>query len=410
MKVLQLSRDIDNQFHLKISAGKAYVLIDPIAKQLSNMHRGDVQRYEIFEPYYKPYMGHNLDNESIAIWRTGGFGDLLFITPIVEYLKRTYPTCKISVATSPRFQDVWKNNPNIDKITSSFSLPISLDFVNKHTYQGIFEGTIENFKTHDQLCAIDSFAHNLGIFDMPLEMKRPRYFLTHSDINATKNKVRSEKGFNIYNSPYVCFQWKSSSRLRDYPYEKLIGAMYKIQELTGYTVMILTHPNYKNMIEQELRMYKEHVDPQHRELKYINLAGVTSYRQSAAVLALSAGLVGIDSSLTHLAAALSVPSVSIYGPFKAEWRTIYYKNNISLQHQEVCPSAPCAYHAQPGEQDGLPYNLCTLNGQFPQYSKDKFCRVMSSVTTDEIVDAFNTLWVMEKENNLPVEREFKCKL
>jgi ADP-heptose:LPS heptosyltransferase len=409
MKILQLA--VPEAFgDISMKEKTPYVMSDPIAQQIANKHRGAVQKFEIFEPHYKPYIGQNLDNKKVAIWRTGGFGDLLFITPIVEYFKRKYPTCKVSVATSERFRDVWRNNPNIDKFTSSYSLPIKLDFVKKHDYVGIFEGTIENFKGNSQYCAIDAFAFNLGIFDMPKELKRPRYYLKSVEINAAKNKVRSKTGFDIYKNPYICFQWKSSSLLRDYPYEKLVATMYRLQQLTGYKIVILTHPNYRQLIEHEINMAMTHVIGNNATLDYVNLAGVTAYRESAAVLALSTGLVGIDSSLAHLAAALGVPSVTIYGPFKAEWRTVYNQNNISLQNQEVCPSAPCAYHTQPGDKDGLPYDLCTSKGEFPQYEKDKFCRVMESISVDEITDSFMSLMALQKAEELPIEREFKCKM
>jgi ADP-heptose:LPS heptosyltransferase len=407
MKILQLAVPVDKP-DLQLKAGVAYVMSDPIAQQLANIHRGHVQRFEIFEPYYKPYMGQDLTKKSIIIFRTGGFGDLLFITPIVEHLKRKYPTCKISVATSDRFKDVWKNNPNIERMSTSYSLPLPLSLIEKNDYVGIFEGTIENFKDKDQYCAIDSFAYSLGIFDMPLELKRPRYYLTNSEINAAKNKVRSSVGLNIQTTPYVCFQWKSSSRLRDYPYEKMITAMYKIQETTGYKIVILTHPNYRGIIEHELDMYKNFVREDKKELKYINLAGVTSFRESAAVMALSTGLVGIDSSLAHIAGALSLPSVTMYGPFKAEWRTIYNKNNISLQRQDVCINAPCAYHTPPETQDGLPFELCSDNKRLPIRMFDKFCHAMDAISPDEVHDAFIRLLKLQRDNELPIPREFKC--
>ncbi|PIR43534.1 hypothetical protein COV24_02185 [candidate division WWE3 bacterium CG10_big_fil_rev_8_21_14_0_10_32_10] len=409
MKVLQLSRNIDmGELHMKRYV--PYVMADPIAQSIAHQHKSCVQKYEIFEKYYKPYIGQNLDNKSIAIWRTGGFGDLLFITPIVEYLKTKYPTCKISVATSNRFIDVWKNNPNIDKYTNSFSLPVSLNFVLKHDYAGIFEGTIESFKTKSQYCSIDVFAFTLGIYDMPTEFKRPRYYITDLEINSAKNRVRSETGLNIFREPYICFQWKSSSKLRDYPYDKMIKVMYTLQQETGYKIAILTHPNYKHLIDHEISLANKFSFPRNKPLKYVNLAGVTTYRESAAVLALSPGLIGIDSSLAHLAAALAVPSVTIYGPFSAEWRTIYNQNNISLQNQSVCPNAPCAYHTPPNTQDGLPYHLCTNNGEFPQYGKDIFCRVMGSISVEQICESFMKLLDLEKRNELPVERMFKCNL
>ena len=409
MKVVQFGTDIKSG-ELELKKRVSYVASDPIANSLAERYKRWLCKHEIFEPYYRPYMGQSLDGKSVAIWRTGGYGDILLITPIVEHLRRKYPTCKISVATSVRFRDVWKNNPHISRFNNSFSLPIRLDFVKQHDYSGIFEGTIENSLSKEQYCAIDVFAFTLGIFDMPLELKRPRYYLTSAEINAAKNRVRERTGLDITKDKYIAFQWKSSSKLRDYPYEKLVTAMHRLQQETGYKIVILTHENYRRMIEHEVPFAMKYVIGSDKPLNYINLAGITSYRESAAVLALSSGLVGIDSSLAHLAAALGVPSVTIYGPFRGEWRTLYNKNNITLQHPEVCDAAPCAYHTKPGDQDGVPHKLCTLNGQKPEFGREKFCRAMQAVSVDEVVESFMKLLEMQKSGILPAEREFKCKL
>ena len=99
-----------------------------------------------------------------------------------------------------------------------------------------------------------------------------------------------------------------------------------------------------------------------------------------------------------------------YGTRQCRSDIPYNQNNISLQNQKVCPNAPCAHHTQPGQPDGLPFKLCTSDGQFPEYSKDKFCRVMASITVDEIEEALMKLLEMQKAGKLPVEREFKCNL
>ena len=179
MKILKLGIGVQ-EGEIKMDANRAYVMSDPIAQGLADKYKREVKDFSIFEPHYKPYVGQNLDNKKLIIWRTGGFGDLLFITPLVAWLKHKYPTCRISVATSERFKDVWENNPNITHIGSCFSLPIPMSVVKRNDYVGIFEGTIENFKDPNQYCAIDAFAHNLGIFDMPIEFKKPQYFLTYA--------------------------------------------------------------------------------------------------------------------------------------------------------------------------------------------------------------------------------------
>lgn len=409
MKILKLGINI-TEGEIKMKARIPYVMSDPIAQGLAKKYSKKLETLDIFEPEYKPYVGQDLTNKKLILWRTGGFGDLLFITPIIAWLKYKYPSCKISVATSERFRDVWENNPYLSHIGSCFSLPIPLSVVKNNDYVGIFEGTIENFKEKDQYCAVDAFAHNLGIYDMPTEFKKPYYFLTSSEINVTKNKLKRKFDLNIYKDKYVCFQWKSSSKHRDYPYQQLLAVMDKIKEKTGYKIVVLTHPSYKQMVDIELAIYNKFGKKEETNLEILNFAGETTYRQSAAVLAHSVGLVGIDSSLTHLAAAFGVPSVSIYGPFKAEWRTLYYKNNISLQKQNLCYAAPCSYHTPPERKDGIPLELCAKQGTFKEYSQEKFCHIMQAVTVKEITDSFYKLLDLQKTGKLPAERKYPCHL
>ena len=48
-----------------------------------------------FKNVYKPYIGQDVTDKTILVFRTGGIGDLLFIQPNLIYLKQKYPTCKM---------------------------------------------------------------------------------------------------------------------------------------------------------------------------------------------------------------------------------------------------------------------------------------------------------------------------
>ncbi len=81
-----------------------------------------------------------------------------------------------------------------------------------------------------------------------------------------------------------------------------------------------------------------------------------SIMQSAALIDSCAGFIGPDSSLIHVAGALSKPSVGLYGPFSHKLRTAYYPSVFSIQGTLGCDIAPCSHHVRFGKRtpDGAP--------------------------------------------------------
>jgi ADP-heptose:LPS heptosyltransferase len=70
----------------------------------------------------------------------------------------------------------------------------------------------------------------------------------------------------------------------------------------------------------------------------LNLAGKLSLRQTLRVLGECSGFVGQEGFLMHAAAAMSAPSVIVYGGFLAPWQT-GYPFNVNLYNPVPC--APC---------------------------------------------------------------------
>jgi ADP-heptose:LPS heptosyltransferase len=84
-----------------------------------------------------------------------------------------------------------------------------------------------------------------------------------------------------------------------------------------------------------------------------------------------------DSSLTHIAGALEVPAVALYGPFPWQIRTAYCETTRALTRQEGFPCAPCHHHA-------------TIQKQFPDNCPTKakgFCGVLDAIPPDQIIKA-----------------------
>ena len=113
-----------------------------------------------FKNVYKPYKGQDLTNKTIFIWRTGGFGDLLFIKPLMEYIKKTYTNCKIQFACGPQFLPMVKTWDCIDELVN---LPFHVRFLWKADYHVVFEGVIERCKEAETTnCYKESPGHPYG--------------------------------------------------------------------------------------------------------------------------------------------------------------------------------------------------------------------------------------------------------
>jgi heptosyltransferase-2 len=88
-----------------------------------------------------------------------------------------------------------------------------------------------------------------------------------------------------------------------------------------------------------------------------NIAGQTTPNQLALVLARSAGLVGNDSFPVHLAAALGVPALAIFGPTNREAWAPRSENAQTLSLELPC--SPCLYTGyRLGRRAGCPARSC----------------------------------------------------
>jgi len=108
----------------------------------------------------------------------------------------------------------------------------------------------------------------------------------------------------------------------------------------------------------------------------INLAGVTSLSETAAVLSRSSLLVSGDSGVLHIAVGLDVPTVSLFGPGRALKWAPKGSNHIVLNKN-------------------LPCSPCTTFGYTPRCPDNARC--IQDITVDEVFQAVMSL--LEAQGN-----------
>lgn len=337
---------LTNKLVLSVNKGDGYIMAQQFANQIKDTFGGScIDMMQNFESIYgyKKYEGQPLDGKRLTVWRTGGAGDLLFLSPSLKKIKELYPKSDITLATSARYINIFKNFPYADH---QGVLPIPEKLIQASDYYCIFEGIIEANKEAETMNAYDLFAKRLHVLDkMTNAEKNPILILGEDDkmwADAFLKKYADAKAF-------VGFQLSSSAVIRTYNAAVLRDVA---QFLAQHGIVSFFFGSEHDISPIDLLLqtagHDEHM---------VNVAkSKPDWLQSAALLKHMHLMVTPDSSLAHFAAALEVPILGIFGPFKSEVRFKYYKNAVAIDAHAACKccfqhgSLPCRY-INPGGQD-----------------------------------------------------------
>jgi len=305
------------------------------------------------------------NGKRVLFVRIGGFGDLVLLTPVLREIKRRWPKCFIGVATMKHYQQVLQNLPFIDEIIQD---PVPAAAFNSYDAQVIFENAIERNPRAKQLHMTDLFAEITGlkgsVRDLSLLGKGPPAILDKKPAYAvTENESIwvMEQYPRVVGSRRICIQVGTSAHCRTYPIQKMGEVVDKLVK-KGWEVFLM---GQKGEIKIE----------ETASLRNLAAAGLT-FRQSCAVINNADVFLGADSALLHIAGALSIPAVGLYGPFPADLRTRYCPTTVALSGSGKC--APCFHHAIPTKRNYFPDNC-------PSKARG-LCEVLESIKPETIVE------------------------
>lgn len=312
------------------------------------------------------------NGKNILFVRTGGFGDLVLLTPVLREVARRWPGAVISVASmANHYGPVLQHLPFVHEIVS---YPVPLEKAKTFDAWVFFERAIEKNPRAQKIHMTDLFAEITGLNPRKegfwkkaqrLADYHPAYAVTEEEATWAKLQYpRTEK-------TRICIQVGSSAMCRTYPGDEI--RIFKDKPPHGMQVVVglLAKKGYEVfLMGQRGEVQGKDTD----NVKVIANAGLT-FRQSCAVLSQCDCVLGSDSALIHVAGALDVPAVGLYGPFPHELRTKHSPSVICLQGQGNC--APCFHHVH-------------LKQHFPAgcpTASHGFCGVLASIAPDRIVMA-----------------------
>ena len=249
----------------------------------------------------------------------GGLGDLLMLTPGLHALRARHPRGRIDLAVPRRFFPLFQGNDDVDLVDIHSALdPLE--------YDRWFNLTDCPAARTESLTAprvrrnrIEIFARALGIRGPALWRmdRRPRYFLSEEDLAY---RGRFFAAHALREESVIGVQVRTDETYRDYPHMPvLVQALARDHVVLLFDSRPIAGYDFANTIK-------------------VDGLGL---RQAAALASGCRALVAPDSSFVHLAAALGLPAVGLFGPTDGAVRTSDYPDVRFVDVRRDLRCVPC---------------------------------------------------------------------
>ncbi len=284
----------------------------------------------------------------VLIIRTGAIGDVVHTTALFRAIKKAYTDVEIHYLTSELIKPLLIEDIDLTKV---LTINPKFKIFSKETKELI--NTLKQEKYDLALNLQPSFKVKLLCFLAGIKQYiYKKSFKIHAVTNFWKTglkafpKIKEEKELKLYlpkdallkaqklvkNMPRPLFIINAGGIMskrqgRTYPTEKWVKLGNKIQEKLGGTVIL-------NGAKED----KELLMPLNEIKNSVNYIGELPLIESCAVIAQADYMLSGDSGPLHIATALGVKSIGLYGSMPVK-RTGCYCNGINIMSKKTC--VPC---------------------------------------------------------------------
>jgi len=314
---------------------------------------------------------------SFFVIRTGALGDLLMITPFLRHLRNLWPGVKITLATPHlnTYHDIFDHHPDAPDTVYSH---VAEDYLLEAK---LYDDAVS--LTHSIECHAEAEIRNA--YEIPFKLCRmkvpedlaPRFVLTQEESVRGALELQ-HAGFDL-NKPIIALHLQASARNRTYGVDPAQVVLNQLI-LQGYQCVILGDTRFSGLSKAPLWS-----------------PGPTRFpfRVSAAILSHCKTAITVDSAFLHVAQALGIRQVALFGAFDARLRVEHFRNCIAVQSTRRC--VPCHQHV----------DIC------PRMEDEGYSRVISAtpcldatnLSPEQVLAAFSK--VLNKEEGL-VEIKNPC--
>ena len=290
-----------------------------------------------------------LNHNKILIIRTGAIGDVVHTSALVQSIREASPQTEIHYLSNKMMEFMFKENPDINKfidlnpkfiLFSSYTKEM-VKLLKKEKYDlainlqpsfkiralvhlaGIKKELV--YKKDFNIHAVTNFWQTgLKAFPNMKKQEHLKLYLEKKVIDEAKKKLENYKRpFIVINAGGVF----SKRQGRTYPIDKWVELGNKLQEKYDGTIIL-------NGAKED----KDFLQPLNKIKNSINYIGELKLEDSCGIISQADIMLSGDSGPLHIATALGVKSIGLYGSMPVE-RTGCYSNGINISSPKEC--APC---------------------------------------------------------------------
>lgn len=314
--------------------------------------------------------------KKIIVRMPNWIGDLVMATPILSDLRKKFPEAEITVMCQKPLSELLQEDPDINEIFAFEKLPCA--FLRKVERRDVisriregkydlgllltnsfssawwfYRGQVENrvgFSGHfrslllnntpdlpKDIHQVEAYKHLLKPLGIPVSTTLPRIFLKDEEVKEAK-ELLEQRGASKHKvigiSPGAAF-----GPSKRWPEENFFALVEKLSKDPSLRIVIVGDSSVTPFAKKIVRAFDSVID----------LTGTTSLRMLCSIISLCDLFLTNDSGPMHIAAALKVPLIALFGstspqktgPYKHG--EILYKNvSCSPCFKRVCPiDFPC---------------------------------------------------------------------
>jgi ADP-heptose:LPS heptosyltransferase len=250
----------------------------------------------------------------------GGIGDLLMMTPGFHEYKRRNPGIELQLAIPRRYFPLFEGNPDVTLLDIEND---RIDFADYRCWFNLTDCPAARVESRSaprvRLGRIDIFAQALGLSHRIVRKmdKRPRYEVL--PIEAEFQKQFWVEHF-LGGRRVIGIQLHSDELYRDYPHVRQL-----IEQLAVEIDVVVFEPDNIQVVRG----------------RSTERVGGLPLRLAFALASGCDAIIAPDSSFVHLAAALDIPCVALYGPIDGTVRTRYYPKCVVVDSRSAFGCLPC---------------------------------------------------------------------
>ncbi len=336
----------------------------------------------------------------LGFFRTCGLGDAVQLTPMLRQAREDYPDAEIVLFVNQGVGPLFRDCPYVDRIDA---LPnawfTAHPLLRKPLYSKLWklvrqEGPWDIFLTLEP-----RWYRNLNLWRVRAKVKAgqvtrgtPGKFLYQHWIEKTRG---GRAGMRVHQSARYLELWKKATGQDDrgYGYDltylpepdslpETLPSRYLCLAPGSGNFMTTQHtkkwlPAYWAELAKRIEAETDYqvvwlgmegdLDPTLVASAGINLLDQTNLLETTAVIRRSAGLIGNDSGLFHIALGLGTPAVAFFGPTESGFTGAFRNERSLILEDAQLPCRPCY-------QD-----TCTYEGDLPESPLEKpYCQALLS--------------------------------